>query len=266
MPNQLSQQEQLFGIQESDFGTLSASNERLYPFLNAVEAITQEAKLHPTDGGLSVMAVDPANVVIVDATIELSGDVPDDTVGVDVGSLAGSLQNKPRDADVEVECALPNGVLRLDEQIANGRVWNVREAVRFMDPDAVRDEPDIPDLEFSAAASLEPQELLTFLRRIPDNTHVELRANGDELEFRGAADDDAATDAEYHTVATTKIEEVGDAVSLYSTDYFIDVIESVQRIGADTVRLSWSEEFPVRFEAEGEHTESTFYLAPRIQS
>lgn len=265
MPEQLTRQEQLFGIRDAEFGTLTAENVRLYPFCRAVRALVDEAKVDPTDDGLHVRAVDPGNVGMVKASVDLDGDVPDETFGTNIKKLAGKLQNKPRDATVTLECAMPNGVLRLDEEFANGRVWDIRERVGFLDPDSIRERPDLPELDFDVSVDLSLETLSAITSRYPSGHPIELAAVDGELRIgaiRKSSDDEAG---EYHGLATTDYDGDGEATALYGSHYLSDILTGIHAIGADMVTLSWSDEFPIRLEASGEYVDTEWYIAPRIR-
>lgn len=266
MSTQLTRQERLFGVREAEYGNLVAANERLYPFITAVNDLVDRAKLDPTDDGIEVSAVDAANVAMLKASLPIDGEVPQDTVALDVSDLSGQLQNKPRDATVTVECGVPNGVLRLEEEFANGRMWNVRERVSFVDPDMVRERPDIPDLEFDTTVELSVGELSKMVGRYANDRAVRLRVEDGELsigEVRGSAD---IEDGEYAALATTHTESDSNAEALYSPEYLDTVVSSINRLDADTVTLAWAEEYPLRIEVEGEFVTATWIMAPRIQS
>lgn len=264
MPDQLTEQEQLFGIREDDFGTLEAANERLYPFLRTVRSLVDEAKMDPTDDGLHICAVDSGNVSMVDATVGLDGTVPDNTIGVNVKSLAGKLQNKPRSTTTHIECAIPYGVLRIDEEFANGRVWDLRERVGFLDPDSIRGRPDIPELDYSVTAEFSIDELATIINRCPRGHPIELSVGDGKLSIGATADSKEENEGEYRTLATTDFDGDAEVSALYSSGYLGDILTGIRATGADSVTASWDDEFPIKIDANGEHISTEWFIAPRI--
>jgi len=266
MSKSVTRQEQLFGIRDAEFGTLEAENSRLYPFVRAVRALVDEAKIDPTDDGLAVTAVDSANGFMVKAAVRLDGDVPDETFGVNVKRLAGQLQNKPRDTTVTLDCALPYGVLRLDEEFANGKVWDIRERVGFLDPDSIRKRPDIPELEFDVTVELDRRDLSTILGRLPNDKSTEFAVSDGELSIGATVKGSGVEEGEYHALATTDYDGDGEASALYSPDYLTDIVSGIRATDADTLTLSWSDEYPLHVEASGEYVDTEWFVAPRTKS
>jgi proliferating cell nuclear antigen len=137
----------------------------------------------------------------------------------------------------------------------------------LIDPDSIRQEPDIPDLDLSAEIVLEGAQLDRGIKAADMvSDHVRLRVDAaDEafhIEAEGDTDDvDFELDAE-DLIALT----AGSADSLFSLDYLKDMNKAIPKDAEVTIELG--EEFPVKIHyavAEGQGN-ITYMLAPRIQS
>ena len=137
----------------------------------------------------------------------------------------------------------------------------------LIDPDSIRQEPDIPDLDLPAEIVLEGSQLnrgITAADMVSD--HIALRVDPDEeafyIEAEGDTDDvDLKLDSDDLIDLTA-----GAADSLFSLDYLKDMNKAIPKSTEVTAELG--EEFPVKLHyefAEG-LGQVTYMLAPRIQS
>jgi proliferating cell nuclear antigen len=144
------------------------------------------------------------------------------------------------------------------------RIGGLDYTLALIDPDSIRQEPDIPELDLPATTRLPAGEIdrgVTAADLCSD--HITLGADAEAFTMSAAGDTD---DVEV-TVASEECErhETDEAVSsLFSLDYLEDMAGALA--GDVTVRLG--DEFPVKLHwelAEGAG-EVTYMLAPRIQS
>jgi proliferating cell nuclear antigen len=137
----------------------------------------------------------------------------------------------------------------------------------LIDPDSIRQEPDIPDLDLPARIVVEGRDInraVTAADMVSD--HIALGVREEETLFYVEAEGD--TDDVHLELDEEDLIDLrtGPARSLFSLDYLKDMNRAVPTNGEVTVDLG--EEFPTKmhFEvAEGEGS-VTYMLAPRIQS
>jgi proliferating cell nuclear antigen len=235
--------------------------------LDALTPLVNECKMHFNDGGVTVRAVDAANVAMVDAHLsaaafesyESPGAV---TQGVNLDAMSDRIS-------VGGGSDLVNLSLDMESRKLNIDVDNIQQAMALIDPDAIRQEPDLPDLDLPNDAVLEGAQLdaaVSAVDMVSDHVDVVGDVAGGTVEFVGRGDTD-------ETVVTYGPEDaidvsgvVEDTKSIYSLEFieaFVDPIPS----DAD-VTLSFGDEFPLWLEwsaLEGEFT-VTQMVAPRIQS
>ncbi|MFB6211101.1 MAG: DNA polymerase sliding clamp [Halobacteriales archaeon] len=240
------------------------SAETLREALDSVSVLVDECKIHLEEDGLEIRAVDPANVGMVD--LELSADAFESyeadggLIGVnlsrldDIASMADSGQLVQLDLDEET------GKLHI-------QIDGLEYTLALIDPDSIRQEPDLPDLDLPAKIVLEGRDIDRAVKAADMvSDHIALGVDEDDEIFYVDAEGDT-DDVHFELNEEDLIDlTVGAAHSLFSLDYLKDMNRAIPNDGEITVFLG--EEFPVQILfniAEGEgHV--TFMLAPRIQS
>jgi proliferating cell nuclear antigen len=138
----------------------------------------------------------------------------------------------------------------------------------LIDPDSIRQEPDIPDLDLPAEIIVEGQQLDRGIKAADMvSDHIRLRVDEDEPAFYVEAEGDTDdVDLRLGEGDLISLDTSGPADSLFSLDYLKDMNKAIPKDAE--VRVELGEEFPVKLHytfAEG-LGEVTFMLAPRIQS
>jgi len=232
--------------------------------LDSVSVLVDECKIRLNEDALSIRAVDPANVGMVDLTLEAAAfesyDADGGVIGVnlarleDIAGMAGSgdlihleLDEETRKLHIEID--------------------GLSYTLALIDPESIRQEPDIPELDLPAEIVVEGAQLdrgVTAADMVSD--HIRLRvAEADEsflIEAEGDTDDVDLELTREDLIALT----AGPADSLFSLDYLKDMNKAIPGDAEVTVELG--EEFPVKLHyGFGEGLgQVTFMLAPRIQS
>jgi len=129
----------------------------LQQYVDTLSSLVDECKIHFGDAGLSARAVDPANVAMVDAELSKhafeSYDSPGEVrIGVALDKLDEKLGSANSDDLVEFGLDMETRHLRL-------RYRTVEHKMALIDPDAIRKEPDMPDLELPNYAELFSDDL-----------------------------------------------------------------------------------------------------------
>jgi len=233
--------------------------------LNATNAIVEECKLNTTPDGIQITAVDPANVAMVDLSINESAF---ESYAADGGTLGVNLERLldvvgMGDSGDLVQLELDQETRKLDIEISG-----LSYTLALIDPDSIRQEPDIPDLDLYATLVFEASTLsrgLTAADLCSD--HVQLSADPAAEAFHIAAEGDTDdVDLEVDSDELLSAQVNGDCESLFSLDYLTDM---ERPIGSDTeVSLRLGSEMPIKLRyslAEG-GVSVTNMLAPRIDS
>ena len=232
--------------------------------LDSVSVLVDECKIRLNEDGLAIRAVDPANVGMVDLELEAgafeSYDADGGVIGVNLARLEDIASMANADDLVHLE---------LDEETRKLHIQmdGLSYTLALIDPDSIRQEPDIPDLDLSAEIVVEGAQLgrgITAADMVSD--HIRLRVDPDDEAFLVEAQGDT-DDVDLELSREDLIDlKAGGADSLFSLDYLKDMNKAIASDAEVTIELG--EEFPVKLHygfAEGLGN-ATYMLAPRIQS
>ena len=240
------------------------SAETLAGALDPVATLVDECKVHLDESGLSIRAVDPANVGMVDLELDAdafeSYEADGGLIGVDLTRLEDIVGMADRGQLVQLE---------LDEETRKleVRIDGLEYTLALIDPDSIRQEPDIPALDLPGRVVLEGSDLnraVTAADMVSD--HIALGIDADaELFYVDAEGDTDDVHLELGREDLLDL-EAGAAHSLFSLDYLKNMNRAVP--GDAEVTLEIGEEFPIKIHygfADG-MGQVTYMLAPRIQS
>lgn len=234
--------------------------------LDPVTALVNECKIRTNDMGVSITAVDPANVGMVDMGIHASAfasyNADGGVLGINLERLTEILGMADSDEMVDLE---------LDEETRklNIEMGGLSFTMALIDPESIREEPDIPDLELPAEYVFEGQELSRAVSAADlVSDHIELTARSEDVIIISAIGDtdDVVVSIRDEDLSSSHHASDGGERSLVSLDYLADMGSP---IGPDThVELRLGNEMPIKIEfdhADGD-VSVTYMLAPRIQS
>ncbi|MFC7167272.1 DNA polymerase sliding clamp [Halospeciosus flavus] len=240
------------------------SADTLRTTLDSVSVLVDECKIHLNEDGLAIRAVDPANVGMVD--LELSADAFE-SYEADGGLIGVNLSRLEDIAGMADAGQLVH--LELDEETRklHIRIDGLEYTLALIDPDSIRQEPDLPDLDLSAHVVVEGADIHRAVKAA-DMVSDHIALGVDETEETFYVDAEGDTDDVHLELGREDLIdlEVGPAHSLFSLDYLKDMNKAIPKDAE--VRMELGEEFPVKMHfdiAEGQGT-VTFMLAPRIQS
>jgi proliferating cell nuclear antigen len=244
--------------------TAIASADVLKSTLDCVSVLVEECKIRIDEDGLTVRAVDPANVGMVDLSLSAeafeSFEADEGTIGVNLSRLSDIVGMA--DSDQLVELDLDEETRKLHIQIDG-----LEYTLALIDPGSIRQEPDIPDLDLPAEIVVEGRDIhraVTAADMVSD--HIALGVDADDEHFYIDAEGDT-DDVHFQLDRADLIDlTAGDAHSLFSLDYLKDMNKAIPKDAEVTIDLG--EEYPVKFHfdiAEGMGS-VTYMLAPRIQS
>ena len=243
--------------------------DRLGSLLESVSVLVDECKIHPEDDGLEIRAVGPANVGMVDVSLDAGAFESYETTGGLIGVELEAIENVVGMAESGdlVHLDLDEETRKLEIEIEG-----LEYTLALIDPEAIRQEPDIPDLDLAATYVFEGDELDRGVRAADlcsDHIAIEGVAD-DELRFDAESDTDdvEVTVSERDLLSGMLDEDVVSSAcrSLFSLDYLQDMTKP---IGSDAeVSLRVGEEMPVKLRysrCDGDLS-VTNLLAPRISS
>lgn len=244
----------------------SLTGDGLDSILDPVQAIVDESKFHLEDDELATTAVDPANVAMIDYSLNpaaldaYEGDGRVIGVNLDRLSDVGGMASKDDAVDLE----LPDDSSKMRITVAH----QLDYTLALLDPDSIRDEPDLPDIDYPARITLTGSQLSRGVKAADMvSDHVALSVNADDNEFVVKAEGDTDdVDLTLDEESLVDIDADEDATSLFSLDYLKDMESAIP--GDTEILIELGDELPVKlhFDLFDGEAQVTYMLAPRIET
>src|SRR4030067_854992 len=236
--------------------------EKLKEAIESLSTLVDEAKLKLPPDGISVRAVDPANVAMV--SLDLAGDAFDSfeategELGIDLTKLNGIMEMADKGDNIELD---------LDETAHKLiiRMRGLSYTMSLLDPSSIRKEPKVPALELPAHIVIRGEDLkrgVNAAEKVSDYMSIGVRGDIFFMEAEGDTDN-----VQLEMTKDQLIElKSGEAKSLFSLDYLTDI----SKIAGTTpeVIIDVGKDYPlkIRFKIAEGHGDVSYMLAPRVES
>jgi proliferating cell nuclear antigen len=232
--------------------------------INVADSVAYESVLRFGHHGLKICLVDPGNVYMADIHLE---DSAFEAVG-DGMFPAGADHTKlldfigKSDSEELVSMAFDAETRRLAVEFGP-----YERDYALIDPDSIRREPDIPDLDLPNSFEIDAEtlkEVVDVSELVSD--HVSIEGDPAEECIRIVADGDIDTTTATFDDELGFAEVTDEATTLVSLDYLSDAVAVVPK--SSTVEVRFGDEFPLRllWEYADGHGHVEQIIAPRIQS
>lgn len=240
------------------------------PVFASARKLVSEMKLRVNSDGLSYDVVDPANVIMLGMDVPGAAfdtfDVDETVIGIPLKSTMGALRGGRKNQNDDIRMSYANEVLstRIGREYDETHL-DLENSIKTIDPNSIRKEPDPPDLEYSATATI-PVDLFDDVVTVVDERtdYLRIREAGGDLVMGGSGETD-----ETRAVVSGVLSGEG-ADAMFATDYLKDFVKALKTVGVDHITMNLGEEFPVHIEWEAELNDTPvtgYWLqAPRIQS
>ena len=237
-------------------------SEVLKGIIDVTSPLVNEVKFNITPKGISLRAVDPAHVAMVDLQVKDKAfeeyRASEMELGVDMDKLGGIMRLSSSDDMVSLE---------YDED-TNRLIIKIGNLVRRMGliDTAGMPNPKMPNLNLPAKVVLKASELNQGVRASEAvSDHLALTVNKDNFELFAEGDTDTVNlklpkDLVVDLNATSKYK------SLFSIDYFSNMIKPVRSEDPITIHLGSDNPIRVEFDIADKKGHVTYLLAPRIES
>jgi len=236
----------------------------LQEYIEPVAALVDECKIHLAPDSLSIRAVDPANVAMVEARLDAdaceSYEADGGTIGINLDRFEDVIGFG--DSGDLVHLKLDEATRTLDVAVGS-----LDYTFALIDPEAIRQEPDLPELDLPAEVVVEGAQLddmATAADMVSDHVTFGVDTSRDEFFADAQGDTDDACVAYDRDDCIDLV--TGTAYSLYSLDYVTDIVGAMP--DEAEIRVALGESQPATFNydlAEGRASVSTM-LSPRIQT
>ena len=230
--------------------------------IDVTSPLVNEVKFNITKDGISLRAVDPAHVAMVDLNLKNDAfeeyDATEMELGIDMDKFASIMRLANSGNSVSLE---------FDEK-ANRLIISIGNLVRKMAliDTAGMPDPKMPNLELPGKVVLKASEILQGVRASEAvSDHLSLTMNKDNFELFAEGD----TDTVNLTLPKDILEDLsanGKYKSLFSIDYFSNMIKPVKSDEPITIYLGNDNPTRVEFDIADTKGHVTYLLAPRIES
>lgn len=236
----------------------------LHTTLDILQSVALEAKLNFGKDGINVAVVDPANVCMHRLEVKPAAfaDVPKGqfTLGTNLERYQDCISK----ADTEQLIA---NSFRAEDRMLHVEYGKYSTSMAAIDPDSIRQEPDIPDLDLANEVVLDTSDFkdaIDMCQMVSDHVNFECRPDDEAFAFYAEGDTDE-TDVVFGPDDVVSANITKESVSKYSLDYLEDILKAVP---SDEIRMIVDQEFPVKMYygyADG-NAEVETMIAPRISS
>ena len=234
----------------------------LKDLIDVTSPLVNEVKLNITKDNISLRAVDPAHVAMVDLSITSDAfedyKAEDLELGIDMDKFAGIMRLAGSDDDIFMEFDQKQNRLII-------KIGNLVRKMALIDTAGMPD-PKMPTLELPGKVTLRASELNKGIKAsesISDHLAITMKKDSFQLYAEGDTDTVDLTipkDLLVDLTATSKIK------SLFSIDYFSNMIKSVKANEDVTIFLGNDNPTRVEFDVAQSKGHVTYLLAPRIES
>ena len=230
--------------------------------IDVTSPLVNEVKLNITSKGISLRAVDPAHVAMVDLNIKDKAfeeyKASDMELGIDMDKL-GSIMRLSSAGDMVS--------LEYDEN-SNRLVVKIGNLVRKMGliDTAGMPDPKMPNLKLPAKVILKASELNQGVRASESvSDHLALTVNKDNFELFAEGDTDTVN-LKLPKDLLVEINTDSKCKSLFSIDYFSNMIKPVRGEDPITIMIGNDNPIKVEFDIADKKGHVIYLLAPRIES
>lgn len=242
--------------------TAKVKSEVLKGIIDVTSPLVNEVKFNITPKGISLRAVDPAHVAMVDLHVDGNAfeefKAKEMELGIDMDKL-GSIMRLSSSGDIVS--------LDYDEE-SNRLIVKIGNLVRRMGliDTAGMPDPKMPNLKLPAKVKLKASELTQGVRASEAvSDHLALTVNTDNFELFAEGDTDTVN-LKLPKDLLMDLNVSSKCRSLFSIDYFSNMIKPVR--GDDPITIHLGNDNPIRVEFDIAESKGhvTYLLAPRIES
>jgi len=237
-------------------------SEVLKGIIDVASPLVNEVKLNVTAKGISLRAVDPAHVAMVDLEVKNKAfeeyKANDMELGIDMDKLGAIMR-----------LASPGDMVSLEyDEDSNRLIVRIGNLVRKMGliDTAGMPDPKMPNLNLPAKIVLKASELTQGVRASETvSDHLALTVNKDTFELFAEGDTDTVN-LKLPKDLLEELNTTGKCKSLFSIDYFSNMIKPVKGDNLITIMLGNDNPIRVEFDFAEKSGHVTYLLAPRIES
>ncbi len=242
--------------------TAKVKSDIIKGIIDVTSPLVNEAKFNITAKGITLRAVDPAHVAMVDLELRQTAfeeyKASEMELGIDLDKLSGIMK---------LAAAGDSVTLEYDEE-TNRLVVRIGNLVRRMGLIDTAGMPDskVPHLDLPAKAVVKAGELSKGVRASEAvSDHLALNIDKESFELYAEGDTDTVN-LKLPKEMLLELKADGKFRSLFSIDYFSNMIKPVRSEDPITINLGNDNPIRVDFDIADKNGHVTYLLAPRIES
>ncbi len=236
--------------------------EVLKEFVDVLSTLVDETKVNATKEGISVRAVDPAHVAMVDLSLDRgafeSYKSDDQELGLDLDKVKEVLRLAKMGDVIDLRYDEDKNKLVLI-------VGNITRRMALVDTAGMSD-PKVPNLNLPAKLTIRVEELRQGIRASENvSDHIALTVSPDGFTMQGEGDTDSV-DLKLGKDLLDELDSKEQVRSMFPLDYFANMIKAIT--SAPSVTMYLGNDYPVKLEFAigGGKGKVKYLLAPRIES
>jgi len=227
--------------------------------IDVISELVTEVRMKVNEAGISITAIDPANVAMISFMIPKSSfsqfETDKETLGINLDSLKKILRRCGSGSSVIFERKGNLLNIQIQDRIKRNFTLNLIEVER--------EEKEIPNLKFTTAVKLNSVDFIDSVEDcavVSDACSFLIKDKSFVIESRGlnsARSEFSGDEAEITT-------EVENCKSRYSLEYLQKFMKGSKLI--DKTILKFSDDHPLRMDLKSPALELSFILAPRVET
>lgn len=230
-------------------------------FTKAIELISElvlEVKVKISEFGLSIVAIDPANVSMVSLKVPKSAfknfETEDEILGINLENFKKILRRCSKTGELTLERNENNLEIKIDDKIKRVFCLNLIEIER--------EDKDFPEhLEFSSKVEMESSDLVDSIEDVLIVSDAcSFIIDGENFIIEAKETNSARSSFSSDIVKIT----AEDCISRYSLEYLQKFAKAAKQF--KNVTLNFANDHPLRMDFKSEHLALSFLLAPRIET
>lgn len=240
----------------------SAKADVLKQIVDVVSTLVDEAKFNVDADGISLKAVDPAHVAMIELTIGKDAfenyEGEETELGVDIEKLKEILKLAHAGDTIRLEHNEDKNQLII-------KIGDVTRRMSLVDTAGMSD-PKVPNIELPTIMKLKAEELNYGIKASESvSDHIALVADDTYFEMSSEGDSDSV-DFRLPKEKLISLEAKGKVRSLFPLDYFSNMAKAIS--GGSEVKVNLGNNYPVKleFDIAGGNGHVKYLLAPRVES
>ena len=236
--------------------------EKLKDSIESISTLVDEAKFRLTPNGLSVKAVDPANVAMV--SFDLAKDAFDSfeategELGIDLTKLNGVMEMADKSDNIELELDEAGHKLIV-------RMRGLAYTMSLLDPSSIRKEPKVPVLDLPAHIVVRGDDIKRAVKAAEKvSDYMSMGVKGDVFFMEAEGDTDRVL-VELRREQLIDLQPA-DAKSLYSLDYLSDMSKILGKSNEVTIDLGKDYPLKIKVKIADGHGEVSCMLGTTVES